>query len=296
MPKVLEAPHQKVFPAAPKSWAREVWRRLRRHRLALAGAAVFLMVAGLALGAYWIAPYDPDAGDYAIALHAPDVQHPLGTDEFGRDILSRIIHGGRRSLLVGLVAVGIGLAAGVTLGSLAGYFGGRLDDLLMRVMDVLLAFPSLLLAIAIMALLGRGLNKAMIAIGIIAIPQYARIVRGSILSVKENDFVTAALASGASAGHVIARHLLPNVLAPIIVRATLGTSEAILDAAALGFLGLGVEPPTAEWGAMLARSREYIHTAPYVAAFPGLAITITVLALNLFGDGLRDALDPRLKR
>lgn len=230
------------------SWPLQVWRRLKKHRLALAGAAVFVLLILMAALAPWISPYNPDIGDYQFAFKTPGPGHWLGADEFGRDILSRIVHGARRSL-----------------------------------------------AIAIMALLGPGLTKAMIAIGIVSIPHYARIIRGSILSVKENEFVQAARAMGSSTSRIIARHILPNVLAPIIVRSTLGSSEAILEAAALGFLGLGVTPPTSEWGAMLSKGREFLYQAPHIATFPGVAITITVLSLNLFGDGLRDALDPRLK-
>ena len=278
----------------PAFW-RQVWRRLRRHRLAVAGLFIFLVLVVMSLAAPVLAPYNPNANDYSVQLQGPTRAHWLGTDDFGRDILSRIIWGGRRSLSVGVVAVAIGLGAGLILGAVSGYAGGRLDNLIMRVMDILLAFPSVLLAIAVMSLLGRGLEKAMVAIGIVSIPHYARIVRASVLTIRENDYVVAARASGASHLRVLWRHILPNAMAPIIVRATLGTSEAILEAAALGFLGLGVQPPDAEWGAMLARAQEYIRVAPHVTAFPGLMITLTVLCLNLFGDGLRDALDPRLK-
>lgn len=277
------------------SWHLQVWRRLKKHRLALAGAAVFVLLIIMAALAPWISPYNPDIGDYQFAFKTPGPGHWLGADEFGRDILSRIIHGARRSLAVGIISVGISLTAGVILGAISGYYGGYADDVIMRLMDVMLAFPPILLAIAIMALLGPGLTKAMIAIGIVSIPHYARIIRGSILSVKENEFVQAARAMGSSTSRIIARHILPNVLAPIIVRSTLGSSEAILEAAALGFLGLGVTPPTSEWGAMLSKGREFLYQAPHIATFPGVAITITVLSLNLFGDGLRDALDPRLK-
>ncbi|MHB9143831.1 MAG: ABC transporter permease [Symbiobacteriia bacterium] len=274
---------------------RQVWRRLRKHRLAVAGLVVFLALVLISAAAPVLAPYNPNANDYSVKLQPPTRAHLFGTDDFGRDILSRIIWGGQRSLSVGIVAVGIGLSAGLIIGAVAGYAGGWVDNLLMRAMDILLAFPSILLAIAIMSILGRGLGKAMIAIGIVAIPHYARIVRASVLTIRENDYVVAAQASGASHSRILWRHVMPNAMAPIIVRATLGTSEAILEAAALGFLGLGVQPPYAEWGAMLAGVQEYIRVAPHVTAFPGLMITLTVLALNLFGDGLRDALDPRLK-
>ncbi|MCL6451635.1 MAG: ABC transporter permease [Acetobacteraceae bacterium] len=274
---------------------RIVWRRLKRHRLALSGFVLFLVLVFLALFAPWIAPYPPNQTDFPRSLKPPCREHLMGTDEFGRDVLSRVIYGARMSLQVGVISVGIALVLGVFLGALSGYVGGWVDNIIMRLMDIMLAFPAILLAISIMAVLGPGLTNAMIAIGIVTVPQYARIVRGSILSIKEHEYVEAARAIGCSQGKIIFRHILPNIMAPIIVRTTLGTSEAILEAAALGFLGLGVQPPTAEWGAMLSRAQRYIYTAPYLATFPGLAITATVLGLNLFGDGLRDALDPRLK-
>ncbi|HEX3000725.1 MAG TPA: ABC transporter permease, partial [Armatimonadota bacterium] len=214
----------------------------------------------------------------------------------GRDVLSRLIYGTRVSLRVGLEAVLLSLAAGTLLGALAGYYGGRLDNLIMRMMDIMLAFPSLLLAMAFMVVLGRGIDNAIMAIGFVAIPEYARIVRGSVLAVKENEYVQAARATGNRDCQVIVYHILPNVMAPLIVRGTLGISAAILEAAALGFLGLGVQPPEAEWGAMLGSGRSAIFSAPHIVTFPGIAISITVLAFNLLGDGLRDALDPRLKQ
>lgn len=272
------------------------WRRLRRHRLALAGGALFLALVLIAILAPAIAPYDPINGNWPDALKGPSLAHPFGSDELGRDILSRVIYGARLSLEVGIIAVGISLSAGLAVGALAGYYGGRFDDLVMRLMDIMLAFPAILLAIAIMAVLGTGLENAMIAIGIVGIPQYARIARGSVLAIKGNEYVEAARAMGCSTWEIIRRHVLPNILSPIIVRATLGTSEAILEAAALGFLGLGVEPPKPEWGAMLSRGRASFYNAPHIVFFPGMAITVTVLSLNLFGDGLRDALDPRLKQ
>lgn len=289
------APQPATAAETTYSFWHQTWRRLLKHRLAVAGLIVFLALVVVSVAAPVLAPYDPNANDYSIKLQPPTQAHPFGTDDFGRDILSRILWGGQRSLSVGIVAVGIGLTAGLVVGAVSGYAGGWVDTILMRLMDILLAFPSVLLAIAIMSILGRGLTKAMIAIGIVAIPHYARIVRASVLSIRENDYVVAAQASGASHSRILWRHVMPNALAPIIVRATLGTSEAILEAAALGFLGLGVQPPYAEWGAMLAGVQEYIRVAPHVTAFPGLFITLTVLALNLFGDGLRDALDPRLK-
>jgi peptide/nickel transport system permease protein len=223
----------------------------------------------------------------------PNSEHWFGTDQLGRDIFSRILDGTKISLFVGVSAVAISLSIGVLLGAIAGYRGGRVDTVIMRVMDMMLAIPSILLAIAFMAALGKGLDKAVIAIGLVSIPEYARIVRGSILSVKENDYVQAAKIIGNKHSRIILKHILPNVVSMIVVRATLGISTAVLDTAALGFLGLGVQPPFAEWGDMLGRSRGFIFTAPYTLIFPGIAITITVLAFNLLGDGLRDALDPK---
>jgi len=223
----------------------------------------------------------------------PSAAHWLGTDDLGHDILSRIIAGAAISLRVGVLAVAIALICGTVLGSVAAYFGKTADMIIMRVMDMMLAIPDILLAIAIMTALGPGIDKAIIAISFVTIPQYARIVRGSILSAKEQDFVAAARLTGCSHMRIIFRHILPNVVSPIIVRSTLGVSSAILDTAALGFLGLGVQPPFAEWGTMLGAGRAFIHNAPYICIFPGLAITMTVLAFNLFGDGLRDAFDPR---
>jgi len=288
-------PHAKAGSQGTSPW-REVWRRFCRNRLALLGLGILTLLMLAAVFAPAIAPYHYAESIRPDSLQPPGLRHLLGADEQGRDILSRIIYGTRISLLVGVEAMALSLAAGILLGALAGYYGGLADNLIMRFMDIMLAFPPLLLAIAFMAVLGRGLNNAIIAIGIVAIPEYARIVRGSVLSVKENEYVQAARAIGDSDGQVILFHILPNVMAPIIVRATLGVSAAILEAAALGFLGLGVQPPEAEWGAMLGSGRSAIFSAPHIVTFPGIAITVTVLAFNLLGDGLRDALDPRLKQ
>lgn len=224
---------------------------------------------------------------------APCKDYYFGTDQLGRDIFSRVLSGTKISLFVGVAAVAYSLLIGTVLGSVAGYFGGKVDSFIMRCMDVMLSIPSILLAITLMAALGKGLDKAIIAIGTVSIPEYARIVRSSILSVKENDYVAAAKVVGNSDRRIIFHHILPNVVSSIVVRATLGISTAILDTAALGFLGMGVQPPMAEWGDMLGRARTYIFSAPYTLIFPGLAITLAVLAFNLFGDGLRDALDPK---
>ncbi|SFQ94770.1 nickel transporter permease [Desulfoscipio geothermicus] len=275
---------------------REFWRRLSKNKLAMVSLVFLLGLTLVALFAPYIAPYDPINGIMEESLQAPNAKHLLGTDELGRDILSRIIFGARISLRVGLLAVAIALSVGTVLGSIAGYYGGKIDLIIMRFMDIMLSFPSLLLAIAFMAVLGRGVENAVIAISIVTMPEYARIVRGSVLSVKENEYVQAARAIGNRDAAIIFKHILPNVMAPIIVRGTLGISTAILETAALGFLGLGVQPPDAEWGTMLGSGRGYLFNAPHLVYFPGIAITLTVMAFNLLGDGLRDALDPRLRQ
>jgi ABC-type dipeptide/oligopeptide/nickel transport system permease subunit len=274
----------------------DFWRSLRRNRSAMVGLIILAFLVAVALFGPLIAPYDYRESNLPESLKPPSAAHWMGTDEIGRDILSRIIYGTAVSLRVGIEAVLISLVIGIIFGSAAGYYGGKIDSCIMRFMDIMLAFPSLLLAVAFMAVLGRGIDNAIIAIGIVSIPEYARIVRGSVLTVKDNDYIQAARAIGNRDREVIFYHLLPNVMAPIIVRGTLGISAAILEAAALGFLGLGVQPPEAEWGAMLGSGRSAIFSAPHIVTFPGIAITITVLAFNLLGDGLRDALDPRMKQ
>lgn len=284
----------------PESQLKEMWETLRQNKAAVVGLfiigflvliAVSVWVSGL-LGKQ-ILPYDPNHSDMTKSFIWPNAEHWFGTDQLGRDLFSRILDGTKISLFVGVAAVAISLSTGVLLGAIAGYRGGRTDAIIMRVMDMMLAIPSILLAIAFMAALGKGIDKAVIAIGLVSIPEYARIVRGSILSVKENDYVQAAKVIGSSDSRIIIKHILPNIISLIVVRATLGISTAVLDTAALGFLGLGVQPPFAEWGDMLGRARGFIFSAPYTLIFPGIAITITVLAFNLLGDGLRDALDPK---
>jgi peptide/nickel transport system permease protein len=268
---------------------------LRRVRpSARIGLAIVLLCLLVAIFAPLIAPHDPVEIFSGQLRKPPSLRFLMGTDEVGRDILSRVIYGSRVSMRVGLISVGIAAVCGTLLGLVAGYAGGWIDAVIMRVVDVLLAFPGILLAIAIVAVLGPGIDNVMIAVGIEAIPAYVRTVRASTLSVREHEFVLAARASGAPAGRIVLRHILPNVLAPIVVLATLGVGLAILTAAGLSFIGIGAQPPTPEWGSMLATARTYVREAPWIAASPGLAIVVLVLALNLLGDGLREALDPRL--
>ena len=273
----------------------DAWRRLRRHRSAIVGLVIVGALASAAVFAPVIAPADPITQDLGARLLPPSQRHWLGTDDLGRDLLTRLVFGGRVSLTVGIVSVGIALATGSLLGLLAGFYGGWAESLTMRMMDVMLAFPATLLAIFIVGIRGPGLNNAMLAIGVINIPIFARIVRGSVLRARQEDYVEAARALGASQPHIIHRHILPNSLAPIIVQATLGVGSAVLEAAGLSFLGLGAQAPTPEWGAMLTNTREYLRDAPWAATFPGIAILLTVVGCNLLGDGLRDALDPRLR-
>ncbi|NLJ31594.1 MAG: ABC transporter permease [Clostridiales bacterium] len=280
----------------PESQFKEMWDSLRENKAAVLGLIIIAFLALVALIGPFLMPFDPDQSNMSQSFRWPDGTHWFGTDQLGRDIFSRIISGARISLTVGLSAVAISLVVGVVLGSIAGYRGGKTDTVIMRVMDMMLAIPSILLAIAFMAALGKGIDKAVIAIGLVSIPEYARIVRGCILSVKENDYVQAARVIGNRNSRIIFKHILPNVMSSIVVRATLGISTAVLDTAALGFLGLGVQPPAAEWGDMLGRARGFIFTAPYTLIFPGVAITVTVLAFNLLGDGLRDALDPKSRK
>ncbi|MDE3087888.1 MAG: ABC transporter permease [Chloroflexota bacterium] len=284
----------------------ETLRRLTRHRSARVGALLLGLLVFIAIFAEQIAPYDPIK--VLADVHRRDVpcihllgcpadqpEHIFGVDGNSRDLFSRIIFGSRLSLEIGFTTTLFAILIGTLLGAIAGYAGGWSDNLIMRVMDVLLAFPSLLLAIAIVAVLGPGLVNALLAIGIVSIPVYARLVRGSVLSVKEQDFVQASRSVGASPLRLLFRHILLNALTPIIVQGTLGIATAILDAAALGFLGLGAQPPTPEWGLMLAEERNSVFNAFFLVFFPGLGIMLTVLSFNLIGDGLRDALDPRLR-
>jgi peptide/nickel transport system permease protein len=273
----------------------EIWRRFAKHRLAVIGLGVILALVVLALGARQIAPHDPIRQDLPHALAKPSVEFPLGTDEFGRCILSRILFGARLSLLVGVIATTIGATAGILLGLCAGYFP-RADAPVMRCMDVLLAFPSILLAIAVVAALGPSLGNVMIAVGVRSVPSFARVSRSMVLSLKELEFVQGAAALGASHARVLFGHILPNSVSPLLVFSSMQVATAILLAAILSFLGLGVQPPTPEWGKMVSDGRGYLMDAPHVSLFPGLAIFIAVMGFNCLGDGLRDALDPRVGR
>jgi len=266
-----------------------------RNRSALVGLVVLLLIMLSALAAPQISPYDPIKTNQRLSLAPPSVDHLMGTDRFGRDIFSRVLWAGQASLPIGLVSVGIGVLFGVSVGLLAGYYGGWIDAVSMRIVDLLLAFPGILLALAIIAILGGSLTNLMIAVGISSIPDYVRITRGTVLSVKEREFVLAARVVGCRGPAIMLRHILPNAVAPLIVLATLGMAAAIITGSALSFLGLGIKPPTPEWGNMLAEGREFLQHAPWVAFFPGAAIMLTVLSINLLGDGLRDTLDPRMR-
>ena len=278
---------------APLSPARRNLRAFLRHRGGVIGACLVFLFLLVALLADVVAPHDPLRQDLTNRLKPPSAEHLLGTDDFGRDVLSRVIHGSRVSLRLGIVAVLVALLVGGTIGLLAGYYGGAFDLLGMRVLDLRLAFPSILLSIVVVAILGPSLTNAMIAVGIMAVPQYARIVRGSVLAVRGLEYVQASRALGAADPRILARAILPNVTGPIIVTASLGLATAILDAAGLSFLGLGAQPPIPEWGSMLSQGRELVLVAPWVLTAPGVAVFLAVLGFNLVGDALRDLLDPR---
>jgi peptide/nickel transport system permease protein len=268
-------------------------RRLARRRAAVFGLVVVGTMVLLALLAPWVAPYDPLATSFAMVRKAPGASHWFGTDEVGRDLLSRVIWGGRASLAAGVISVSIAVGLGVPLGMLAGYVGGLLDALVSRITDAMLAIPFLILAIALAAFLGPSLGNAMIAIGITATPIFVRLARGQVLGVRAEDYVEAARAVGNPPGRILLRHILPNILPPVIVQATLAIAAAIIAEASLSFLGLGQQPPAPSWGSMLNTAQRFLIQAPWMAIFPGLAIFVTVLAFNLLGDGLRDALDPK---
>jgi peptide/nickel transport system permease protein len=286
------------FPAPtiqPKPRGFRTLARVLHHRGAVVGGVVLLLVATLAVLAPLIAPYDPATMGTGASLAPPSAAHPFGTDTFGRDIYSRVLNGARISLSVGLVAVAIEASLGVVLGLVSGYYGGWIDGVMMRVIDVLLAFPGILLALAIVSVLGISLTNLMVAVGIGGVPSFARLIRGSTLSVKENLYVTVARSMGALDTSIMFRHILPNIISPFIVYATLRIAFAIIATSSLSFLGLGAKSPSPEWGVMLSDGREFMRVAPWVTTFPGLAIMLSVLGINLLGDGLRDVLDPRLR-
>ena len=289
-------------PATPTQPLREFWSYFSANRGALAGLLIVLLVLLTALFAPLLAPHAPELTNNTVFLKPPfwqaggSISYPLGTDAIGRDILSRLIYGARLSLVIGLAVVALSVVVGTVLGMTAGYFRGVFEIAVMRLMDIILTLPSLLLAIVIVAILGPGLMNAMLAVAIVVLPHYVRITRAAVISEMSRDYVTAARMNGAGHLRLMFNEVLPNCMAPLIVQASLGISTAILDAAALGFLGLGAQPPSPEWGTMLADAREFVMRAWWVVTFPGLAILITVLAFNLLGDGLRDAFDPKLKR
>jgi dipeptide transport system permease protein len=287
---------------SPPTGLAEFWFYFSRNKGAVIGLAVFLIILLLAVFAMFVAPHSPSIQNREVLLLPPAwveggrLAYFLGTDAVGRDILSRLIYGARFSLFIGVVVVSLSVVSGVLVGLIAGYFRGRTDTIIMRVMDIILAFPSLLLALVLVAVLGPGLLNAMIAISLVNLPHFVRLTRAAVMTERTKDYVIASKVAGAGTLRLMFLTILPNCLAPLIVQATLAFSAAILDAAALGFLGMGAQPPTPEWGTMLAEAREFIQRAWWVVTFPGLAILITVLAINLMGDGLRDALDPKLKR
>ncbi|GAC1444416.1 MAG: ABC transporter permease [Vulcanimicrobiaceae bacterium] len=278
--------------STPRTFVADTWRRLRRTPGAIVGLVVVATIVLTATFAPLVAASDPLGQDLAHQALAPSGHHPFGTDKLGRDIFARIVYGARISIRIGFVAVGLAITLGTTIGTIAGYVRGRVDTLLMGAMDVMLAFPSIILAIAITTVLGPSINNLMLAVGIVYVPQYARLARSSVLAVAELEYVEAARAIGARTPDILVRHVLPNILAPLLVQATLGVATAELEAAGLSYLGLGARPPTPEWGAMLNDARDYWVSAPWALVFPGLSITVLVLGFNLLGDGLRDALDP----
>ena len=273
--------------------ARLAWQALLKRPTSVFGGVVLLVIAALALLAPWVAPFDPLATSWSLVRQAPSAAHWFGTDEVGRDLLSRVIWGGRASLAAGVIAVSIAVGVGVPLGMLAGYLGGWFDAIIGRLTDAMLAIPFLILAIALAAFLGPSLGNAMIAIGITATPIFVRLSRGQVMAARAEDWVEAARSVGNPPARILVRHILPNILPPVMVQATLAIASAIIAEASLSFLGLGQQPPAPSWGSMLNTAQRFLTQAPWMAVFPGLAIFMTVLAFNLFGDGLRDALDPR---
>jgi peptide/nickel transport system permease protein len=295
---MTEIGEQNVCPVAQPEFEnrlRRNWAKLKRNKAALAGGIMLLVYVLSAVFAPVLFPGNPSAPNLIRSLEPPTIEHPLGTDELGRSILGRIIYGSRISLLIAIGVVAVGIALGIPLGLISGYYRGKIDFIIQRATDTLLAFPGFLLALALVAVLGVGLKNTVISIGISMVPMYIRLVRGCVLSVREEDYIEAARAVGTPDVIILLRHILPNVMVPITVQTSLSMGMAILFAAGLGFLGIGVQPPTPEWGAMLGSARAYLFHAPHVATFPGIAIFFAVISFNLLGDGLRDALDPRFK-
>ncbi len=274
-----------------------IWNRLRKNKLAMLGLAILAVMVALAVCADWIADYDTNVTGMNMAerLQTPSAKHWFGTDSYGRDVFARIIHGSRLSLSLSIFAMLAAVAIGSIIGAIAGYYGGRVDDVLMRLMDILLAIPPMLMSISIVAALGHSMVNLMIALSLAYIPVFARVIRSSILTVKGQEFIEAAKACGTSNARIILRHIIPNAIGPIIVQATLAMGSTILIISSLSFMGMGIQPPQPEWGTMLYEGRDLIRTSPYLVIFPGIAIALAVLSLNLLGDGLRDALDPRMK-
>jgi peptide/nickel transport system permease protein len=298
---IAELESQEIARGGPSGLWGDAWYHLRRNPAAIAGFILVGSFALVALLAPVIAPYDPRSQDLSLVASVccpgPSSHHLLGLDPLGRDELSRILFGARFSLLIGVVAVSVGLSVGMVLGAVAGYFGGIVDSLIMRLMDIMLSIPGLLLAIGIVAMLGPGLVQVMVAVGVANIPVFARLLRGSILAQRESEFVMAARTVGVPPRKILVSHILPNAISPVIIQGTLALATAIIDVAGLGFLGLGPQDPaTPEWGTMLTDANRYLQTAPFLAVVPGLAIVISVLGFNLVGDGLREALDPKLRQ
>jgi peptide/nickel transport system permease protein len=292
----LNAEKQKIKKQKKHSQVKDVLRRLTRNKVAMLGLCLVLIIVLATIFAPLLTPYDYAKQDPTAKLQLPSLAHPLGTDDFGRDLLSRILYGGRISLLVSIISVCLSVVVGGVLGSVAGYFGGLVDNIIMRIMDVVMAIPSTLLAVAISAALGEGVVNTAIAISVSGIPSCARLLKSTIMTIRDNEFVEAARATGSTDARIIIRHILPNTISPIIVDSTLRVGMSILAISGLSFIGLGVQPPTPEWGSILASGRAYIRDFWPLATFPGLAIVLTLLGFNLLGDGLRDALDPKLKR
>ena len=278
------------------SQAKDTFRRFIKNKAAVVGLIIISLLLFGAIFAGVITPYDFDKQDLTARFEMPSMAHLLGTDEFGRDLFTRILYGARISLFVGILSVSVGCLIGGTLGALAAYYGGRVDNFIMRFLDIWHSIPDLLLAISLASAMGPGIGNAIIAIGLTTIPSYARVVRASVMTVKNTEYIEAARCLGASVPRIILRHIIPNALAPIIVQASLGVAGAIITTASLSFIGLGVQPPTPEWGSMLSKGRQYIRNYWHLVTFPGVFIMTTVISMNLLGDGLRDALDPRLKR